>query len=329
MRRDAVGFETRGEHTKGYYLYKADGWLELEINPEIYSNEEKIQVNWQKPTLDFAAHGYVIQVFRDNFNYFPSVVRITDKNKKKCFEGYGALFTVGNFEPTLNVDYTINDDEPYVRDNKLDENHGWVYDTKEKTLDTRDITGDGQPNLIIINNHGGCHGCQDFFLFSLGKEFKLIFRQDMDGHYGEFKDIDGDGVFEFVGYDSTFQGWYTCPVDSPMMEIVLRYRDGKYKLARDLMAEPLPAYAVEAEVRREAEDELSAYSPIGWCKNDAIVVPPVWRYMLQLIYTGHPNDAWLFLDRYWRWGWLEKQSFLEEFKSQLSQSPYAADLPLK
>ena len=44
--------------------------------------------------------------------------------------------------------------------------------------------------------------------------------------------------------------------------------------------------------------------------------------MLDLIYTGHPKEAWGFLHDVWPKGKAGKERFIKEFKEELSRSYY-------
>lgn len=49
------------------------------------------------------------------------------------------------------------------------------------------------------------------------------------------------------------------------------------------------------------------------------VPPELWSFMLELIYTGHADSAWRFLEM----AWLPSQKFRKDFLAELSKSPYS------
>ena len=209
-----------------------------------------------------------------------------------------------------------------------------------------DITGDGQPNLVVSHWSGGAHCCFSYYVFNIGKDFKLLDVIDGgDNDLSKFIDVDNDGKLEFVGNDWTFAYWNECFAGSPAPSIVLKYKDGKYRLASDLMKKPLPSKEEENKVMQEiqnrlkqlredtAEERKKPYAGMdlrvgadtgyfGWIKNGVIVPAPVWGHMLDLIYTGHPKEAWIFLDKIMPGNSLEKKQFIADFRKQLSESPY-------
>jgi len=215
----------------------------------------------------------------------------------------------------------------------------------------QDLTGDGIPNIVVYHWSGGWHCCNTVYIFSLGDELELIDTLDLMDSEFHFEDIDSDGVWEIVARDYTFAYWNASFVISPAPRIILRYDGAHYRLALDLMAKPLPPPAEEKKAVRISEamcaDGIRAWRMRGWCvtvpfrgdvycfqsivpegMGDTCVAAPFWRYMLRLIYEGHPQEAWRFLDRYWNGGGAKKRLFVRDFKEQLIKSPYAEQLPV-
>jgi hypothetical protein len=193
---------------------------------------------------------------------------------------------------------------------------------------TRDITGDGVPELILLDYTGGAHCCHQYSILSLGKQFKKI--ADIDGKDSSvlFKDINGDGVFELGVADTTFAYWNTSFSQSPLPKVVLRFKDGKYVLARELMSSPPPQPAILAARLQAVRSEMHR-SP----ENPYVltIVPALWNFMLDLIYTGNGDLAWKMFDEAWpdgTKGWcldsgeVTKEEFLRDFRKQLASSPY-------
>lgn len=183
----------------------------------------------------------------------------------------------------------------------------------------RDITGDGEPDLVVSEWSGGGHCCFTFRVFQIGKEFRKIATIDAGhGERADFADLDGDSTLEFVMNDWTFAYWRTSFGDSPAPKVILRYRDGAYRLAPDLMrANPPSSMQLDtlAKEVRGHEDWKGGEPPGG-----------LWGVMLDLIYTGHANMAWSFFDKAWPPGAPGKAELLQEFRDKLSHSPYWGEL---
>lgn len=182
-----------------------------------------------------------------------------------------------------------------------------------------DITGDGAPNLVVVHWSGGAHCDYDYYVFSVGDELRLLDVIKTQHGCRGFKDVDGDGVLELEGFDWTFAYWMISFADSPAPKIILAYRDGKYRLAPDLMRTDPPDEGAErtlAESIRQHGD---------WAKGE--VPPPLPADVLDLMYGGHAPLAWEFFDRAWpdgfqdRTGW-GKEEFKESLLHVLSCSPY-------
>jgi hypothetical protein len=203
-----------------------------------------------------------------------------------------------------------------------------------------DITGSGQPNLVVSQWTGGAHCCFEINVFSLGKDFKLLGKiENDDGGSGEFKDVDGDGKLEFIGHDFAFAYWHECFAASPSPGVVLKFRDGKYSLALDLMKKPVTSDKEVKENIKKKQGEIKRQIAIdmktaketdagqfAWILGDVILPSDVWARMLDLIYSSHPKEAWTFLDEIWPKGKPGKEQFIREFKEQLSRSKYWSDL---
>ncbi|MBI3194896.1 MAG: hypothetical protein HYZ34_10590 [Ignavibacteriae bacterium] len=113
----------------------------------------------------------------------------------------------------------------------------------------------------------------------------------------DFKDVNGDSIPEFLGADWTFAYWKTSFAESPAPSIILRFNDGKFRLASDLMKENPP--------NKNELDSLSEVirSNSSWGTSDYfgdIYYPSIlWAKMLDLIYSGNETLAWYFFDDSW------------------------------
>ena len=194
-----------------------------------------------------------------------------------------------------------------------------------------DINGDGVPDVIAYEDTGAWHCCSTYAIFSLGKKLKLIDVLSGQHSYIFFRDLDGDGKYEAIGRDWTFAYWNTSFAGSPAPEVVLRWKNGKYRLAEDLMKTPPPEKKILLEIAEQFKENTlldSKDQGLHWNSE-------WWAVMLKLIYNGNGNLAWEFCEWFWpipeektlRKTFLkEKKLFLVEFKKQLRQSPYWADL---
>lgn len=197
---------------------------------------------------------------------------------------------------------------------------GHVY-SDEPALDNeliaigKDITGNGAPNAVVSEWSGGAHCCFTFHIYELGTSFREVATLDAGhGDLAHFASLDADAGLEFVTSDWTFASWRTGFAQSPAPPVILRFKDGAYGLALDLMRKPRPSQDVLiAEARKVRNDP--AWTPKAQ-------PPSLWDYMLQLIYGGNGRLAREFLDKAWPMSIPGKEEFYRDFRATLSQSPY-------
>jgi hypothetical protein len=192
-----------------------------------------------------------------------------------------------------------------------------------------DVLGDCKPDALVVEWTGGAHCCFMIHVFELGEKFKHIARIEADdSDHAGFVDLNHDGTYEFVGYDCIFAYWGTSFMSSPAPRIVLKYRNGKFHLAADLMRTPAPsAEELSAMVRSVRSDEEWCPSPTGAdCDVPGTVPVSLWAKMLDLMYGGHANPAWRLLDESWLLEKQEKINFIGNFCDQLIKSRYWPEL---
>ncbi len=183
-----------------------------------------------------------------------------------------------------------------------------------------DVTGEGKPNLVVGHWSGAAGCCYKLEIFEVGSVFRKITEVDLQhSAEPEFADVDGDGRLELVTEDWTFAEWHAPLAESPAPQVILRFRDGAFHLAADVMKKPLPRYS---ELDAKAQQVLSSR---GW-ENPQDPPAQLSSAMLDLIYSGNAAEAWRFCDAAWPAQRAGKEEFLKEFRAQLAKSPYWADL---
>ncbi len=178
-----------------------------------------------------------------------------------------------------------------------------------------DVTGNGVPNLVVSSYSGGAHCCVSFEIFELGVEFRKVATLDVtDSYYSHFEKRPGENGLVFVTRDYNFAYWKTGFAQSPAPEIILRYCDGAYRLAVDLMRKPAPSdvtlLGYAGRIKSEPEWRSGKSAPL------------LWDVMLSLIYNGNAESAWKLFDIAWPKNIFGKAEFLQDFKKQLARSDY-------
>jgi hypothetical protein len=175
----------------------------------------------------------------------------------------------------------------------------------------KDITGDHVPDVVVQAFSGGMHCCTQATILSLGAQLTTVATiEGADGDV-EFDDLDGDGIPEVKVGDWRFAYWREYAfVETQVPEVILRYDNGAYRPACDLMKAPSPDRAALERKARTLTD--------GWTIGD----PPAefYGYILDLIYGGHADLAWRWVDRAWPAGVAGKDEFLTDFKDRLQGS---------
>lgn len=187
----------------------------------------------------------------------------------------------------------------------------------------KDINGDNVPDVVITEWTRGAHCCFLYHIFSLGtsvKEIAVIDAQHSDG--SGFIDAHHNGILVFKTSDWTFAYWKASFIESPAPDIYLEWDGAAYRLDADLMIKP-PKDA--GELKDKASNVLANDQ---WSDElfDCMPPPILWAHMLDLIYSGNENQAWLFIDAAWNPTCPGKNKFLIEFKERLTHSPYWTDI---
>ncbi|MEI9968606.1 MAG: hypothetical protein WDM87_08295 [Terracidiphilus sp.] len=186
-----------------------------------------------------------------------------------------------------------------------------------------DVTGRGQPDMIVSLFTGGAHCCTIHFVFELGPQFKLLATlNDSDDDLAHFERL-ADGHYYYMTADWTFGYWPTCFACSPSAVVTLRWTDdakgGGFHLAMDKMQIPAPTTA-------EWNKELSAAQKVVAAGDADSIGTTMWQTVLNLIYGGQSDLAWKFVDALGPKAQQKPLPALGDFCSELKTSPYWLDL---
>ena len=192
-----------------------------------------------------------------------------------------------------------------------------------------DIIGDGNPYAVVADWSGGAHCCFTMHVFQIGdrfSEFAQIDAGESDtAHFVRSR----DGTYEFDAYDWGFEYWRTSFEGSPAPRVILKFRDGRYRLATDLMKTPDPSAADFAGMLDDVrtDDAWSSKSAPDCAQPEGCGVPVIlWRYMLDLMYGGHPDLAWKLFYESWPKQQDGQATFARHFCARLSDSAYWPEL---
>jgi len=120
--------------------------------------------------------------------------------------------------------------------------------------------------------------------------------------------------------DSSFKYFLACGACYRPPDVILRYQDGAYRIAADLMRKPAPSREDLESNAVQVLDDASWRGETGLEKN--LVPESLWSTMLELLYTGHPDLAWQFFEMAWPPDISGKDEFLSEFHASLKKGRY-------
>lgn len=196
----------------------------------------------------------------------------------------------------------------------LFEQYGRFYLPKPGSITSigSDITGNGRSELVVLNYSGGAHCCTTFVVYELGASIRKVATINAgDGDPDFFRWKRGKRGLFFFGADDVFKNWYSSYAYSPAPSIILRYCNGNYRIADDLMRKPSPT-------EKALQDKAAVIQ-----KEEAWGLPSLlWKEMLDLIYTGNAASAYRLFDMAWPERITGKASFLEAFRKKLAESEY-------
>lgn len=181
-----------------------------------------------------------------------------------------------------------------------------------------DINGDGYPEVIVETYSGGAHCCFGTQVYSLGPQPKLLLKKPESNAGGQFKDLDSDGIYEFITYDDIFAYQYCPYAASPFVKSILVY-DSIAELY--LPASPQFPEEYTADILRDTEIaetvEVGEYGE--WDETTKCAVLPL---VLDYIYSGDLETANTELQRVYPFD--DANAFWDEIMLQIQDSPLYA-----
>jgi hypothetical protein len=188
---------------------------------------------------------------------------------------------------------------------------------------TADKTGDGTPDVAVEYFSGGAHCCFEITFFELGSSVRQIPTIDTDNDRLTAIAKKPGGGLRFQFAEQGFAYWNINFAQSPMPTVLYEFDKSDKLVPRfDLMKKPaasLTKLKRDAAAAR-ANIDLNPYTSPEDNFNDW--KEPFWSEMLDLIYTGHEDLAWQYLELVWPAKKKGKEKFLSDFKEQLATSVY-------
>jgi hypothetical protein len=191
------------------------------------------------------------------------------------------------------------------------------------------ITGNGMPDLVVGEWSGGAHCCMTYYVFELGDVFRQVATIEAEHGDVQFEDLDGNNIPVVQLQDWHYAYMLTSFAGSPAPAIILRYADGRYEIAPDLMFTDPPTEEEFTALVQEVQDAYKKPEADG----EEILSPGVWGSdaslwdtMLELTYKGYFELAMRLFDDCWQKDWDDKDMDLEHFWELVGSSPYGRAL---
>ncbi len=193
------------------------------------------------------------------------------------------------------------------------------YATGLGELTGEDIIGEGHPAVVVQTYTGGAHCCTITYAYDLGPTLKLVLETPESNCGGEFQDLNGDGVYEFVTCDDSFAYEFCAYAGSPLVKVIMEYDPGQGYVP----ASPSwPEQYAEDTVRDTQTAEQGKPGDMG--EMDDTTKCSVLPLVLDYLYSGDADSAWAALDAYYPYDDLDAfQAQIEEIanKSPLFVKP--------
>lgn len=155
-----------------------------------------------------------------------------------------------------------------------------------------DMDKDGVREIIFKTYSGGAHCCFDLYIAQITKEMKKPMKIPLNNlDTIEFKDLDGDGIQEWIMYDDRYSYFLTCFACSPYVKVVATYKKGKLLLRPKL-------------TKKHTADALKKLSPARVSLNKhgylhaTQAFTPVVNSFLYHFYSGDTDEALGVIDQY-------------------------------
>ncbi|WP_017300544.1 hypothetical protein [Nodosilinea nodulosa] len=93
-----------------------------------------------------------------------------------------------------------------------------------------DLDSDGTSEVVVQTFTGGAHCCLAYTTYAWqNQQFNPIYFSYLDGGGGDFKDLNGDGLMEFVSLDNAFFYSFSSYAGSYPPSVILTYSNGGYR----------------------------------------------------------------------------------------------------
>jgi len=179
-----------------------------------------------------------------------------------------------------------------------------------------DLTGNGRPDMMVTSWSGGAHCCFTHYIFELEPKLRLIATiDDGDTDLGHFEDLDHNGRYFYLTYE-IWSYWPASFAGSVSHKVILKWEKNRFRLDLERMKYPVPSPEQWKNALKDVDDVADDRPSLG----------VLWDTVLDLIYTGHSELAWKFVEEVNPNALKGNNPSLGDFCSMLKISEYWPDL---
>jgi hypothetical protein len=159
-----------------------------------------------------------------------------------------------------------------------------------------DVTGEGNPDVIIRTYTGGAHCCFSTVIYDLGPTLSKVLETPQSNCGVTLVQLDPDGAYEILTCDDVLAYVYCCYAGSPVVRVILDYAPGHGYLPAsprfaDLYDDDIAIHTARAEQATPGE----------YCEDDRTTKCGVLPVVLDYLYSGDPQRAWAELNRLYQY----------------------------
>jgi len=213
----------------------------------------------------------------------------------------------------------------------LEEPVRWLESAEDMVKNSsRDITGDGIPELFFEIYSGGAHCCSNVKVISMTAPIRdLMYRTDAD-RSPELIDVDNDDLPEIRLGEQVFDEWHGPSVVAAKVAVILKWDAGagRFRVSPSLMR--------TAPMKDVGESTTTGWTAENWdgrewrsFHSDGLthIVTP-WVHAVDLIYRGRSAEAVQYIEKVWANNneFASKQAFWGDVKQSIRSSPHYGDM---
>ncbi|HLO76107.1 MAG TPA: hypothetical protein VK196_06600 [Magnetospirillum sp.] len=146
----------------------------------------------------------------------------------------------------------------------------------------QNVTGDGQPQLVVTGWSGGAHCCHTVHIIDLGEQPRLI--QSIDAGHSDldlFAQLDDDAALEIALPDWTYAYWPGSFALSPVPHVVLEWDGRQYTPSARLTRNGSMYYRMQDEQMQNRRQPTSPEEQVA----------AIFQDTLDMVYAGRMKAA--------------------------------------